>query len=405
MLRGIDDPVAVQHEVEYIAERSRQAESVGGIVDHFLKDEWRHQTEEYGRVMSEQSKQRLLDLAMNRENDSHLRRCAFSLWEVSVSAGDLAVARTINAGDLLHDTAVWARVRRSDLTVIPELLEKIKENPRYWWQAGRYIWVDGLTVALDASLRRLGDAPDEKHDEIGEWIFPELVLRLDLATAERLLLTVWSKVKKLPRFVQVALCLATPKLVELANAAISEAAQPDSLFKHFSFTAGLRTTGRAGFTRPAQLDAVRPHLRLFSETDLAQLWEVCNERNWRQFRIVYLDPILLAFQSRRSDRLLVREAVDMSDLEDELAGQRSAAYLWIEQQLRNGAERKQLFAALLQWVQEKGNAAALAVAGQIFSNDATRVEFAQFEEVAARIDGRETILEKTKFDVFHRTLA
>lgn len=404
MLRGIDDPVAVQHEVEYLAERSRQTEGTSGIVDHFLKDEWRRLTEEDGREMSEESKQCLLNLAIDPKNDSHLRKRAFSLWEVSVSAGDLAVARAIKAGDILHDTAVWTRVRRRDLTVIPELLEKIKENPRYWWQAGRYIWADELTASLDAALHRLGDALEEKHDEIGEWIFPELVLRLDLVTAERLLLAVWPKVRTLPEFVQVALCLATPKLIELTNAAISEALQPHKLLEHFSFTVGLRTSDRSGFTRLDQLEAVRPHLSLFDEADIVELWEVCNKHNWRQFRKEYLAPILLAFQSPRSARLLMHEHVDMSDLEEELAGKPSWAYHWMEQQQRNGAEREQLFAALFQWVREKGNAMALAVACKIFSNDATRLEFARLEEVAVYIDGREAILEKTKFDVFHRTL-
>lgn len=404
MLRGIDDPVAVQHEVEYLAERSREAEGTNGIVDYFLKNEWHRQTEKHGREMSKESKQCLLNLALNPKSDLHLRKHALSLWEISVSTEDLDIARAIKEGDALHDTAVWARVRRRDLTVISELLEKINENPCYWWQAGRYIWADELTVALDASLRRLAHASEQKHDEIGEWIFPELLLRIDRATAERLLLAVWPKVRTLPSFVQVALCLATPKLIELANAAISEAPEPHKLFEHFSFTAGLRTSGRAGFTYPAQLDAVRPHLNLFSESDIIQLWEVCNERNWRQFRKANLDPILLAFQSPQSARLAIGESVDMSALEDDLAGKHSWTYLWVEHQQRKGAEREQLFAALLQWVQEKGNAAALAVAGQIFSNDATRAEFARFEEVAASIDGREAILEETKFDVFHRTL-
>lgn len=405
MLRGIDDPVAVQHEVEYLAERSREAEGTGGMIDHFLKDEWRRQTEDHGRKMSDESKQRLLDIAMNLENDPHLQVQAFSLWEVCVSAEGLDVARAIKAGDLLHDKAVWARARRSDLTVIPELLEKIKENPRFWWQAGRYIWASELTNALEESLRLLGTTTsEEKHEDIGEWLFPELLLRLDLATAERLIVAVWPVVRTLPKFVQVALCLASPKLIGLANAAISEAAEPHKLFEHFSFTAGLHISGRAGFTRLAQLEAVRPHLSLFAEADIVQLWEVCNRRNWRQFRKEHLDPFLVASQSPHSARLAIHEHFDMSDLEDELAGKRWGSYHWLEQQLRNGAEREPLFAAILRWVHEKSDVTALAVASQIFSNDATRTEFVRLEEIAAYIDDSEAILEQTKFDVFHRTL-
>jgi len=94
----------------------------------------------------------------------------------------------------------------------------------------------------------------------------------------------------------------------------------------------------------------------------------------------------------------------MSDLEDELSGKRTWAFIWMEQQLRNGVEREDLIAALLQWVQKKAIADALVVVGQFFSRDATRTEFVRLQEVAAPIDGREAILEHTKFDVFHRTL-
>lgn len=405
MMRCIDDPVAVQFEVEYLADRRRESEGTNGYVDHFLKDEWQRRTEKHGREMSRECKRHLLDLALNTNNDSYLRKAALSLWEVCVSAGDLEVARSIKVGNVLYDTAIWARVRRSDLTVIPELLEKIKENPSYWWQAGRYIWTDELTSALGVSLQELSKFQDERDSATAVWIFPELLLRLDLATAERLLLAAWPKVCRQRAFVQVALCLATPKFVELANDAISKAAEPNELLKHFSFTAGWKVAGRDGFTRQAQLEAVRPHLHLFSEIDIYHLWVVCNERNWQRFRKRNLDPILLAFQSPLSNRLMVEKTINMSELDAELAGNPSWIFDWIDRQQRNGIARERLLEALFQWVQEKSSTLALAVICRVFSSEASRAEFAQLEEVAAGISDHAAIMEGTKFDVFHRTLA
>ena len=176
MLKGVDDPVAVQYEVEHLAQRSREV-GENGFIDHFLKDEWRRLSEE-GRLMSMQSKQRLLDLSADQGNDEHLRKQAFYLWEVSIGPQDVDVARAISRDDVRYGTAVWARARRNDLTVVPRLVEKIEQNPSYWWQAGRYLWTEELTQALGKTIENIAKANDSGRENMGGWILPELMLRL-----------------------------------------------------------------------------------------------------------------------------------------------------------------------------------------------------------------------------------
>lgn len=404
MLRCIDDPIAVQHQAEYLADRSRKTEGKGGFIDHFLKDEWRRLSEEQGRSMSTESKVHLLHLATDPGNDTHLRKQAFGLWEVSVSPDDVAIARAIPHGDLLHDTAVWARARRQDLSVIPELIEKIKKNPGYWWQTGRYIWTDALTALLDESIQKLGEMPLDQHENLGEWIFPEHLLRLEVLVAQQILIKHWDKVRTLPRFVQVALFLATPELVSLANEAIASAADKKATLEYFSFTTGLRTSGCAGLTREIQLEALRPHLELLSELDLFEIWEICNRRNWKPYRRKHLDPLLIASGSKLTERRHPEPPFDMSDLDQELSGERSFAYTWMETQQRNGAEREALLAALLTWVREKNSVAALNVAGDIYSKEATRAEFHAFEQLASMPPESEHVIKRVRFDIFNRTL-
>lgn len=403
MLRGVDAPVAVRHQVEYLAERKREAERSGSyVLDHFVKDEWRRRSEERGQEMSAESKKCLLDIALNSDNDIHLRKTAFTLWEVSVSDGDIDIARAVKSGDVLHGTAVWARARRRDLTVIPELLEKLKENPRYWWQTGRYIWTDELSDALRESLRKMSADRDEESEETGEWMFPELLLRLDVETAERLLLAVWPVAQTRPRLIQTALVLATPKLLECATAVISRASDPAKLLEYFSTTAGLRTVGRAGITRFAQMEALRPYLTILKEHDIYQLWHVCNRQGWKNFRVENLDPILLSSNGSRIERLSIH--LDISELDSELAGKRTLSYLWFERHLENGVERNSLFDAILGWVDEKESIAALVVAGRIFSSVATRSEYERLKETAESIPDSEQLLAAIKFDVYDRIL-
>lgn len=404
MLRGIDDPIAVQHEAEYFANVSRKTEGKGGFIDNFVKDEWRRLSSDQGRSMSAESKARLLHLATDLGNDKYLRKQAFGLWEVSVAPDDVAIAQAVPHGDLLHDIAVWARARRQDFSVIPELIEKIKTNPQYWWQAGRYIWTDALTALLEESILILGERPVDQHERLGEWIFPEHLLKLEVPVAQQILIKHWDKVRTLPKFVQVALFLATPELVNLANEAIASAADKKAIFEHFSFTTGLRISGRAGLTREIQLDVLQPHLGLLSEHDLLALWETCNKRNWKQYRRKYLDPLLTASKSKLIDRLCVDPPFDMSDLDKELSGERSFAYHWMEMQQRNGAEREALLAELLTWVREKSSMAALELAGDIYSKEASRAEFHEFEQLAAMLLGSEHVVKRVRFDIFRRTL-
>lgn len=139
--------------------------------------------------------------------------------------------------------------------MIPELIEKIKtKNPAYWWQAGRYIWTDALTTLLDESIQKLGEIPSDQHEDLGEWIFPEHLLRLEVPVAQQILIKHWKKLQTLRRFVHVALFLATPELVNLANQTIASAADKKAIFEHFSFTTGMRISGRAGLTREIQLE-------------------------------------------------------------------------------------------------------------------------------------------------------
>jgi hypothetical protein len=401
MLRCVDDPIAVQHEAEYLADLSRKTEGKGGFIDDFVKNEWKS-----GRSMSAASKARLLHLAKDPENDMHLRKQAFILWEASFAHDDVAIAKTILRGDILHDMAVWARARRQDYSVIPELIEKIKSNnPGYWWQAGRYIWTDELTVLLDESIGRLGELPQDQRENHVEWIFPEHLLRLQPLVAEQILVKHWDGVRKLPKFVQVALFLATPKLVELANEVITSAADKNAIFKHFFLTVGLMTKGSTGLTHKNQLDALQPHLGLLSESDLLALWESCNRDNWKQFRRKHLDPLLIATDSAWSNRLRVDPPFDMSHLDEELHGKFPSAYLWLETQQRNGAERGDLLIALLGWLTEKASKEALYIAGAIFSRDANRSEFEAFARAAALFPENECCLKQVRFDIFSRTLS
>lgn len=405
MLRGVDDPIVVKYLSEFLAERSRKTEHNGGFIDHFIKDEWRRLTEEQGRPMSVESKELLLSLAIDQDNDKHLRKQAFMLWEVSIAANDVCIAQNIQTEDILYDVALWARVRRHDLSIIHEVIAKIRtDNSGYWWQAGRYIWSGEFTSLLDESIQILGELPIEQHEQLGEWIFPEFLLKLDVEIAQEILIKHWNKIRVFPKFVQIALFLATPDLIKLANNAIATAIDKAKMLEGFSFTVGFMRSGSTGLTRGSQLEALKPHINLLSENDLFSLWNECRAKNWKRFCHEYLEPRLRLSGSKYNNHFRTKPPFDFSELEKFLCGEVAFTYLWLDKQIQRGGERDLLLSELLTWAEGKGTIVALDVVGNIYSKEASRSEFNNFEKIASTFPKSEDIISEVRFNIYYRAL-
>jgi len=139
---------------------------------------WKRRQREQGIRMSVASKTRLIELVFDPANDLPLRKSAFRVWEVSKSPGDLDQIWKIDKTSDLYEKAIWARVRREDKTVIPQLIELIPTNPQYWWQAGRYLWSAEMTEALHRSIMNVADCLKTNHDKEAdaEWILSERLI-------------------------------------------------------------------------------------------------------------------------------------------------------------------------------------------------------------------------------------
>ena len=98
--------------------------------------------------MSRESKDRLLSLWRNQQNDEYIRKQAFRFWATTKTDEDLNILRSVDSSGPLVESALWERLKRSDRTAVPGLLLKLKgeTNKRsYWWQYARAIWCDELS--------------------------------------------------------------------------------------------------------------------------------------------------------------------------------------------------------------------------------------------------------------------
>ncbi|MCP3101894.1 hypothetical protein LZ198_23745 [Myxococcus sp. K15C18031901] len=375
MLHGIDEPSAVLFVARELAAVHRRFEGTASTSTFAMTapDEWRH-AQENGRPMSKASRDLLLEAWQSKGNDKHFRRAAFSLWSQTKGPKDLEVLRTTTPSAELADKVLAARLIREDQLAIPAMIERItSEGGHYWWQYGRYLWSPALTQTIDEEFGRRGALAKQSWEDgsklDSDWITSELIQRLPTDEAERLLLKHWHHLRFGSRFVQAALYVCTPRLLDAARAAIKDCPQPDMLLRHFSLRVGINTRDRPGLTREEQVSAMAPYLHLLSPEDINSLWETCNDRCWFSLRRGLLDKALKEPYSERQwnpDRLV-------SELDKTLTTKQT---VWIDHLLGHFLEANvswsEILAVMTRWLEERRSLQALRIVAAAILHQGTR---------------------------------
>jgi len=406
MLHGMDNPKAVFFVVQELAEIQRRLEGTKSFSPFLMsaKDEWRR-AQEKGRPMSKASRDLLLDLWRDDTNDKHLRAQAFSLWAATRDSADIEVLRAAKPSDELADKILWERLIRGDQRAIPAMIQKLATDDQgYWWQCGRYLWSPELTEALDEFLDRRGAQVQRTWGEPfkSDWITHEMIMRLPESQAEKLLLKHWGYLRFGPDFVQTALYISTPRLIEAAQAAISECPKPAELMTHLSLKFGIRMKGHPGLTREAQAVALAPYLHLLSPMDIGELWEAFNDLGWFNLRRELLDGHLRSpYLQRRWD-----PGHAVSEFEKMAAGERILFVdHWIDGFLKTGVSWSEILATMTAWLDERGSLEALQVVAAAVEHRGTREDLGALKiykgmpETAAR-----QLIIDTQFAVRRRTI-
>lgn len=368
LLHGIDHPKAVSFVVQELAAIQRSSK---GAILFTWGDDWRR-AQEKGHPMSKVSRDLLLGLWRNETNDKHLRLQAFSLWAATQDTDDIEMLRAAKLPDEYIDRLLWERLVRGDQQAIPAMIEKlVEDNHGHWWHCGRYLWSPELTQALDKFLERRGTG--SKHiwgkSLESDWITSEMILRLPETEAERLLLKHWAHLRFTPCFVQTALYISTPRLLEAAEIAINECPEPAKLTEHLSLQFGIRMKGHPGITREAQVLLLAPYLHLLSPMDIKELWEACNDHGWFVTRQKLLDGLLQPpFLEYRWDR---GQAV--SELDKMIADNRTVWIdHWIDAFLKAGVQWAEILETMTAWLDERRTLEALQVVAAAIAYRGTR---------------------------------
>ena len=399
MLRGVDHPTVLEYLTRYLVGKNFFHQTT-------IADEWRRKQED-GLEMSPESKTQLLKLALDECNDLDLRKSAFRLWELAMSPSDLQEMKSITRDGGLYEQAVWGRARRADRSVIPELIEMIPNNPRYWWHAGQWLWSDDLTKALQLGIHegyfKLGT--DSNEDEINcDSELAERLMELATVTAEKILLDEWEKIKGSVYYVQAALYHCTPGLTALAKAAIHASPEPGKIFTHITMSMGCGMQGRKGIRRIEQANLLMEFAEYLSEHDLHELWTLYSENGWEHSNKTILQKKLTDGGSWSAH---VNPRPDLSFLDKALSGGRMARNpFWVEHQTNRGVATHTAIDALFEWLRNQDSVSALAIACGILKISGSRVDLSRLQALVAAWDGCSDLdmMEDLNYSVRRRTL-
>ncbi len=397
MLNDIDHPKALAFSVLERAAIWRQTGEINSF-SYFLfgaTNEWRRAQEE-GRPMSDASRELLLSLWQNDENDKFLRSAAFSLWAATKQEDDLDVLRRISVPEYLADHILEQRLVRGDQQAIPDLIGKLNtSNKDYWWHQARHLWSPELTDELDKFL---------SNRDGGGSITSELIMRLPTKEAERLLLKHWDQLRFSFYFVQAALYVATKPLLEVAATAIKDCSKPAALMMFLRTHFGIKVKGHPGLKRENQVLALAPYLDLLSDLDISMLWDECNDRGWFATRKKLLDSRL---GSSSAHRIWNRDRA-IKELDRMVEEKQSHWWFnhWIDQNLKTDVSWNEIFETLMLWLEARRSLEALEVVASAVAFRGRREDLRSlrtYEDMNE--NGVKELICDTEFAVRRRTLS
>lgn len=391
MLSEVDHPDVLEAQATRLANSRRQGNYMPSAVLDTLS-----RNSEKGKILSIESKEKLLSISESLEGDDFLRKSAFNLWEMSPHHDDLIVLQDIANSDIRFETALMGRAKRQDTTAVAQIIEKINENPRYWWQATRYLWHKDFEKLLEENVATI----DESSDLEIFWIIDELFEKIEIKKAESLLVKYWGHLSNHKKFIQIALMIATPNLQELVAIKLENSSNIEEFFIHFRSTLGVRTRGRKGIHRYEQMKVIEPYFEYLDESILSSLSEVCLKQGWED-----ISQILEPFIKDKRFRGFVE--INVLRLSESLESDRSFVYWWISDRKKEGWSHQKTIETLFNWFEQHKSEQALNVISKPLSESGKRTDYIVLEGILQSMDSlsnKEDVLNKLYFNIYYRSL-
>jgi hypothetical protein len=291
LLYDIDHPIAIGYVARELAAEQHRAEQGGGVSFWSITwgDRWRRRDQDGVLPLSATSLAELRRIWEDGNSPDWLRDYTFTLWSSHVH--DLSALQAVPDSSRHIQQAVWQRALLGDREVVPRVLTNLTGDRR-WLQVLAAVWTPEVELALDAALN---EAAGDPTLEVNPWAnalytLSDLLRDIPADAAERLLTRHWGSLRRIPLFIQVALYLATPGSLALAEEALASGEVVGDPFRHIDHRFGFFDQGRMDRLTERHLATLRPYLDRVSDICLDNMTEFCRRFGLWGWAIQYLEP-------------------------------------------------------------------------------------------------------------------
>ncbi|MEN8282652.1 ATP-binding protein [Acinetobacter gerneri] len=389
LLRLVDHPDVLEAQVNKLADWQRKGSHTWGLIADDVSRAFKE-----NKKLSQSSKDRLKQIFINENHDPFARKHALNIWISSPNDGDLIILQSILSNDEIYDQILMAKAKYNDLSIVDELIDKIKnDNSTYWWQATRYIWHEKFEQVFEEQIFTINDD--------NYWMVFEIFEKFSIDKAENLLEKHWGKLNQYNIFIQLALIVSTEKLCFLVHNSIQDKNLAE-VFQYFDLHWGYRTEGRKGIHRYAQILAIKPYIQYLDDHAKSDLFEICLKNGWKDYAIQFIRPLLSGDCQYSPDINTLKLSKELKECKISWSDR------WLYDCIKNGWNLEESIDTLFNWLENNYCDLALKIVASNLESMGSRNDFFRMEVIVenrGNLVSSQEILERTYWSIFIRTLS
>lgn len=389
LLRLVDHPDVLEAQVNKLADWDRKGSHTWGLIADDVSRAFKE-----NKKLSQSSKDRLKQIFMNENHDPFARKHALKIWGSSPTDEDLKVIQNISSEDEIYNAVLMAKAQYKDYTIVDELVKKIRsDNSEYWWQTTRHIWHENFEQVFEEQILTINDN--------NYWMLDEIFEKMTIFKAEQLLEKYWEKISHYNIFIEIALLVATDKLVSLVNESIQDRDLKE-VFKYFDHRWGFKTTGRKGIYRYEQIMAIKPYIQYLDDHAKSDLFEICLQNGWKDYAIQFIRPLLPSDCQYSPEINTLKLSKELEE------GKIIWSDRWLYDCIKDGWNIEESIDILFNWLENNYCDLALKIVASNLESMGRRNDFFRMEAIVengGNLVSSQEILERTYWSIFIRTLS
>jgi hypothetical protein len=266
LIHAMNLPDSLEHLARHKATRAKARGKTEVSRMDFWFSRWDPSNDMHFVPPSHACRDRLRSLWQSTTEDQVVRSAAFTIWSWTAETNDLLYLREISDASPQFSTALWKRAQLRDITCVPDLCERLRQDP-WFAHVAHHVWCADLFVVVNEWLERF-EKGDVEHPENTAYCFEHLLILIPTVDAEKLLSKNWVGLRQQRYFIQAALLISSTISISLADEAIRARTVSDP-FEYLDMRMNDVRQMNPKWSVTQFLRQLEPYLDLLSEKELS----------------------------------------------------------------------------------------------------------------------------------------